>query len=77
VSGPAHRLMAAVGYETTAFGVAKAYVDFLDIMMVASEDRDLQESIEGLGVKTVVSSIRMDSLADKRRVAREVLALVR
>lgn len=77
VNGPAHRLMAAVGYETTAFGVAKAYVDFLDIMMVASEDRDLQESIEGLGVKTVVSSIRMDSLADKRRVAREVLASVR
>lgn len=77
VSGPAHRLMAAVGCEATAFGVAKAYADFLDRIMIAPEDRDLQERIEALGVKTVVSSIRMDSLADKRRIAREVLALVR
>ncbi len=77
VSGPAHRLMAAVGCEATAFGVAKAYADFLDRIMIAPEDRDLQERIEALGVKTVVSSIRMDSLADKGRVAREVLALVR
>jgi len=77
VSGPAHRLMAAMGYEATAFGVAKAYADFLDMIMIAPEDRALQERIEALGVKTVVSSIRMDSLADKRRVAREVLALVR
>ena len=77
VSGPAHRLMAAVGCEATAFGVAKAYADFLDRIMIAPEDRDLQERIEALGGKTVESSIRMDSLADKRRVAREVLALVR
>ncbi len=77
VSGPAHRLMVAVGYEATAFGVAKAYADFLDRIMIAPEGRDLQGRIEALGVKTMVSSIRMDSLADKRRVAREVLALVR
>jgi len=69
--------MAAVGYEATAFGVARAYADFLDRIMIAPEDGNLQERIEALGVKTVVSSIRMDSLADKRRVAREVLALVR
>lgn len=77
VSGPADKLMAAMGYEATAFGVAKAYADFLDIMMVAPEDRDLHGRIKALGVKTVVSPIRMDSLADKRRVAREVLAIIR
>ncbi len=74
VSGPAHKLMAAAGCEVSALGVAKAYADFLDAIMVAPEDKDLQGRIEGLGVKTVISSIRMDSLADKRRVARELLA---
>lgn len=74
VSGPAGRLMAAAALEVSAAGVAEAYVDFLDAIMVAPEDKDLQGRIEGLGVKTMISSIRMDSLADKRRVARELLA---
>ena len=76
VSGPAHRLMAAAGYEASAAGVAKAYGDFLDAIMIAPEDRDLHGRIEELGVKPVISPIRMDSLADKRRVARELLSLL-
>ncbi|MBI2986797.1 MAG: 2-phospho-L-lactate transferase [Deltaproteobacteria bacterium] len=74
LSGPAHRLMAAAGHEASAAGVAKAYADFLDTIIIAPEDKDLKERIEAMGVETVVSSIRMDSLDDKRRVAREVLA---
>lgn len=77
VSGPAHKLMAAAGYEVSAAGVAKAYGDFLDKIMVAPEDRDLQEDIEALGVQALVAPIRMDSFEDKRRVARDVLALIR
>lgn len=76
VSGPAHKLMAAAALEVSAAGVAEAYADFLDAIMVAPEDKDLQGRIEGLGVKTAISPIRMDSLADKRRVARELLAAV-
>jgi LPPG:FO 2-phospho-L-lactate transferase len=77
VSGPAHKLMAAAGYEVSAAGVAKAYGDFLDKIMVAPEDRDLQEDIEALGVQALVAPVRMDSLKDKRRVARDVLASLR
>lgn len=76
VTGPAHKFMAAVGMEVSAFGVAKAYADFLDVILVASEDRDLKPRIEDLGIKAVVTSIRMDSPADKRSLAREVLALI-
>src|SRR3972149_1160544 len=46
VSGPADKLMAAMGMEVSAFGVAKAYADFLSVILVAPEDRDL---IEGMG----------------------------
>ena len=74
VSGPADRLMAAMGMEVSSFGVAKAYADFVDLFLIAHEDAALQEKIEGLGIKTIVASIRMGSLSDKRSLAREVVA---
>ncbi len=77
VSGPAHKLMAATGMEVSAFGVAKAYADFLDVILVAPEDRDLHGKIENLGVKPVATHIRMDSLTEKRRLAREILQVIR
>jgi LPPG:FO 2-phospho-L-lactate transferase len=76
VSGPAHKLMAAMSLEASAFGVAKAYEDFLDVILIAPEDKELKGRIENLEIKAVVSFIRMDSLEDKRRVAREILALI-
>lgn len=74
VNGPAHKLMTAQGLEVSAFGVAGVYADLLDIFLIASEDQDLKGKIEELGIKAVATSIRMNSLADKRRLAREVLA---
>ena len=76
VSGPAHKLMAAVGIEVSAVGVAKYYADFLDTIVIDYEDRDLKEQIESLGIKATVTSIRMDSLDDKKRLARVPLALL-
>lgn len=76
VNGPAHKLMAARGLEVSALGVARVYAGLLDAILIASEDRDLKGRIEGLGIKAIDTSIRMDSLADKRRLAREVFAAV-
>ena len=76
VSGPADKLMAAMGMEVSAFGVAKAYADFLDRIVIAPADENLKGRIEALGIKTSVFPIRMDSLEDKRRVARELLTIV-
>ena len=76
ISGPAHKLMAAQGMEPSAFGVAQTYVDFLDKFVIDREDEICKGKIENLKIQVVVSSIRMNSLADKRRLAREVLALV-
>lgn len=76
VSGPAHKLMAAVGMEVSASGVAKNYADFMDACVIDTEDRKQGEEIEALGISVETTSIRMDSLADKRRLAREVMALI-
>ncbi len=76
ISGPAHKLMAAEGLEPSAFGVASAYHDLLNRFVIDAEDGDLSERIENLGIRTVASSIRMTSGADKQRLANEVLALI-
>ncbi|MBI1997600.1 MAG: 2-phospho-L-lactate transferase [Deltaproteobacteria bacterium] len=77
ITGPAHKLMAAMGMGTSALGVARAYADFLDVFVVANEDKSLRAEIEELNVRAVTADIRMNSPADKKRLAREVLALVK
>jgi LPPG:FO 2-phospho-L-lactate transferase len=77
VSGPAHKLMAARGIEPSAFGVAESYRDLLKRFMIDHDDRAVRGRIETLGIRVMESSIRLLSLEDKRRLAREVLALVK
>ena len=76
ISGPAHKLMVAAEFEPSAFGVAQAYADFLDIFVIATEDEGMKSRIESLGITTVLSDIVMSDLDRKRRVARELLALL-
>jgi LPPG:FO 2-phospho-L-lactate transferase len=76
VSGPAHKLMAAAGMEVSAFGVAVAYADFLDLIFIAPEDRALTEKIQALKVESRPTSILLDSVAARARLAQEILAAV-
>ena len=74
VSGPAHKLMIACGLEASAFGVAQCYRDFIDVLFIADKDQKMIGPIEKLGLRAVAAVIRMASLDDKRRLARQVLA---
>ena len=76
ISGPAHKLMSACGVEASPVGVAKFYASFLGRLVIAQEDYGVCRQIAGLGVKPVCADIRMNSLSDKDRLARQVLALV-
>ncbi|MET0502872.1 MAG: 2-phospho-L-lactate transferase [Candidatus Binatia bacterium] len=76
ISGPAHRLMAAQGLAPSALGAAGSYADFLDGFVIDHADEGLRDELEALKIKVVAASILMKSLADKRRLAREVLALI-
>ena len=75
ISGPAHKLMGVRGWESSPLGVAKCYADFLDTILIAPEDRSSACEVEKLGVHPVCTDIRMSSIADKRRLAAEALAL--
>lgn len=74
VTGPTDKLMRAAGAEPSVFGVAKGYADFLDIFAIAPEDRNWRTRIEALGVQTVELPIRMNTLDDRRTLARELVA---
>jgi len=75
ISGPAHKLMIACGFEASVLGVARCYAEFLDTLLIADEDSGLREQIEILNVTAMTTNIRMPGLADKRRLARQLLAL--
>ncbi|MGH7817986.1 MAG: 2-phospho-L-lactate transferase [Candidatus Binatia bacterium] len=75
ISGPAHKLMLACGCKASALGVAECYADFLDKLLIADEDSALREPIESLDIMVIPTDIRMAGLADKRRLARQLLAL--
>lgn len=76
ISGPAHKLMAAMGMEQSAFGVARAYADFLDTFIIDTEDATLKNQIEALGINVMATSIRMRSLSDKICLAHAMLTLI-
>jgi len=77
ISGPAHKLMIASGFEASVVGVARRYEGFLDTLLIADEDRAYGPLVAALKVTPVCADIGMGSFADKRRLAREVLALVK
>jgi LPPG:FO 2-phospho-L-lactate transferase len=77
ISGPAHKLMIASGVEASVVGVAKCYKGILDALLIADQDRAAGPAIEAFKVAPVCTDIHMASITEKRRVAREVLALAK
>jgi LPPG:FO 2-phospho-L-lactate transferase len=77
ISGPAHKLMVASGFEASALGIAEYYADFLDTLLIDDEDCAAVPAVEAVKVMPICSDIRMGDSAAKRRLAREVLALVK
>lgn len=75
ISGPAHKLMKAAGWNASALGVARGYGDFIDTLLIAEEDVDWTPQIRDLKIHPVCADIRMPTRADKQRLARQVLAL--
>ncbi|HEY4904767.1 MAG TPA: 2-phospho-L-lactate transferase [Candidatus Sulfotelmatobacter sp.] len=75
VAGPAGILMAAQGLPCTIAGVAKAYEDFLDILICDNTDAVAAEALRknGLGIHCTQTIMRSDE--DKAALARKAVAL--
>ena len=73
IKGPADRMMASLGMTPTAAGVAEAYGDFLDVLVIDEEDRALAPAVEAAGVRAVVAQTIMRGPAEKRGLAEVVV----
>ncbi len=73
IKGPADKLLRGLGFEVSAFSVAKLYADFLDSFIIDNLDAAERDAIEDLGIKVKVTNTVMKSLADKVSLARVAL----
>jgi LPPG:FO 2-phospho-L-lactate transferase len=69
IKGPADRMMRGLGMEVSAVGVARAYADFLDVLVIDQQDAALAERVEAEGVRAVVADTIMRDLDVKRALA--------
>lgn len=76
IKGPAAKMLAELGHDVSALGVARYYKDWVDGFVLDVQDASLARDIEALELKVKVADTMMRNDADKRRVAREVLDFV-
>jgi LPPG:FO 2-phospho-L-lactate transferase len=77
LKGPADRMLASLGHESTALGVARMYADLLDVFVIDELDREVAPGIVSLGLETLVAQTVMGDTPDRERLAGEVLAATR
>ena len=74
LKGPADRMLASLGHESSAFGVARLYRDLADTFVLDTVDAAHAPAIEALGLRAVVTDTIMTDDASRTRLARAVLA---
>ena len=74
VKGPADRMLASLGRESSAVGVAREYADLATGFVLDSVDGATAPSVEALGTRTLVTDTIMSDDATRARLAGETLA---
>jgi LPPG:FO 2-phospho-L-lactate transferase len=74
LKGPADRMLASLGHEVGALGVARQYADLADGFVLDTVDAELAPAVAGLGLRTLVTDTIMTDDAARARLASEVLA---
>ncbi len=76
VAGPAGILMAAQGLPVSVAGVAQAYHDFLDMLIIDVRDAEAADELRTSGLRVQVAKTVMRTSEDKATLAADVLAAV-
>ncbi len=77
VAGPAGILMASQGLPVSVAGVAQAYHDFLDMLIVDVRDTEAADELRKSGLRVQVAKTVMRTTEDKAELASAVLSAVR
>jgi LPPG:FO 2-phospho-L-lactate transferase len=76
LKGPADRMLASLGHEASALGVARLYADLVDVFVLDREDAALAPAVAALGMRAIATDTIMSDDASRTRLASEVLAAV-
>ena len=77
VSGPAVELMRTQGLPASIAGVAKAYADFLDVLIADERDAAAASEVEAMGIGVQLAATIMKSQAEKTALAASAMQAVR
>ena len=75
LKGPSDKMLAQLGHDPSAAGVAKLYADFAATLVIDPQDKSHSAAICAHGLKPVIFPTIMKTLAQKRRLARDLLSL--
>ena len=75
LKGPADRMLASLGHESSALGVARIYAGLATDFVMDAVDADLAQSISALGLRAHVTDTIMTDDAARARLAAECLAI--
>src|SRR5207302_5700125 len=75
LKGPSDKMLAQLGHDPTAFGVAKLYADFTGTFVIDPTDKSQSAAISALGMHVAVLPTVMKTLAQKRKLARALSSI--
>jgi LPPG:FO 2-phospho-L-lactate transferase len=73
LKGPADRMLASLGHEVSATGVARMYAGLVDGMVVDRTDGRERAGIEDIGMRVLATGSVMRDAEDRARLASETL----
>ena len=74
LKGPSDKMLLGLGFEVSAAAVARLYSDFARTYIIDDRDSVQREAIEKLGMRVIEDSTIMQTMEDKKRLARSVVA---
>jgi len=75
LKGPSDKMLAQLGHDSTALGVAKLYADFTGTFVIDPADKSQSPAISALGMHVAILPTVMKTLSQKRKLARAFLSL--
>lgn len=75
LKGPSDKMLAQLGHDSTALGVAKLYANFTGTFIIDPVDKSQSAAISALGMKVAILPTVMKTRAQKRKLARALLSL--
>ncbi len=75
LKGPSDKMLAQLGHDPSALGVARLYADFTGTFVIDPADKSQSDAISALGMRVVALPTVMKTRAQKRKLARAILSL--